>query len=86
MEKGELLMYLHIAACNRAHAAQLAGVSRSTIQRQLTALRVDVPPSRGVVDVERVKVVRRAKHRGVRGRTLADAFGVSPSTISRWGW
>lgn len=43
MDKGFLLMCLHVADCNRTRAAEVAGVSRMTLHREIKRHRVRLP-------------------------------------------
>jgi len=83
MEKSEILMCLHLSKLSRDGAAQLAGVSRATFYREMRAHGVEAPKSNAKLSAFSVQAIRRARQHGARGRTLAEAFGVSVSTVSR---
>lgn len=83
LSKGELLMYLDLANCNRQQAAHLAGVSRQTIQNLIKDYHVSVP--RSDVKLHPIKRSSLCKMRdaGVPSTILAERFGVSRQLVYR---
>lgn len=83
LTKGELLMYLDIADCNRQRAATLAGVSRQTIQNLIKQHRISVPRSDSKLSQKTRSELLKMRDLGIASSTLADCFNISRQRIYR---
>jgi DNA-binding XRE family transcriptional regulator len=83
LSKGELLMYLDLANCNRQQAANLAGVSRQTIQNLIRDYHVSVPRSDVKLHPIKRSTLRKMRESGVSSTNLAARFGVSRQLVYR---
>lgn len=82
MDKAKLLQGLSLAGWNRNRAAEMLGISRSTLFRAMRDHDVSLPKAQSRLTASEVSTIRGMAHSGHSHRAIAGRFSISKTAVA----